>query len=111
MTEHVGAYLRAHRRKAGLSQRDLGRLIGYPDGGSVSRHENMRLLPSLLAAFGYEAVFQVPMHQLFAGLRDAVNQAVEEEIKQFERELLQKASKRPRSASVAHQLEWVQKRR
>src|SRR2546425_6225186 len=35
----VGNYLRTHRKRAGMSQRELGLLIGYEHEGQVSRHE------------------------------------------------------------------------
>src|SRR5213593_2391827 len=37
---HRENYLHAQRKKAGLSQREVGILLGYADEGAVSRHES-----------------------------------------------------------------------
>jgi len=60
-------YLRTHRKRAGLSQREVAMLIAAVSGATVSRHEGARRRLSLSDAFTYEALFGVPPSMLFPG--------------------------------------------
>jgi len=60
-------YLRTIRMRAGLSQDEMAALLGVASGAEVSRHETFRRLPSLKTALRYEAIFGVPLRELFAG--------------------------------------------
>ena len=60
-------YLRTHRRKTGLSQEDMAKLLGAERDTTVSRHESGQRLPALEMAIAYELVYQVPLRELFAG--------------------------------------------
>jgi transcriptional regulator with XRE-family HTH domain len=110
-SERLVNYLRTHRKKTGLSQRDLGRILGYGDEGPVSRHEQFHALPPLLIALGYEIVFQVPIAEIFAGLRDAVEQNIEKRLSELEQELQQSSGRGRRAAGTARTLEWLYLRR
>jgi transcriptional regulator with XRE-family HTH domain len=61
-------YLRTHRKRADLSQRDVAYLLGVKSGAKISRYERLSREPGLRAALAYEAVFRVPTRVLFAGL-------------------------------------------
>jgi transcriptional regulator with XRE-family HTH domain len=98
----VGTHLRYLRRKSGLSQRDLARILGTVSASQVSRHERSRTLPTLLAAFGYQVVFEKPVSDIFPGLFHAVQAGIEERLRECERELNNGAAKRPAAESV----EW-----
>jgi len=77
MTKEVlGNYLRAHRRRCGLSQRELGILVGYGHGHAISKHERSKTEPPLLVALAYEIVFEIPVGQIFTGFRAAVMESV-----------------------------------
>lgn len=86
-------YLRTHRKKAGLSQIEIARLLGYENQGAVCHHERFQSMPSLLTALSYEIVFQAPISELFAGLRDSAEQLVEDRISQLASELEQRSGK------------------
>src|SRR5215208_3469871 len=60
-------YLRTIRMRAGLSQDEVAALLGVASGAEVSRHETFRRMPSLTTALRYEAIFGVPVRELFAG--------------------------------------------
>jgi DNA-binding XRE family transcriptional regulator len=62
-------YLRAHRRKTGLTQHDLARVLGYVNRDAISRHERLESMPSLLLALSYEVLYRVPVSEIFAGLK------------------------------------------
>src|ERR1700681_2107330 len=73
-------YLRAHRKRLGLSQDDLAYLLGCRSGTKVSRYERFRRQPNLTTVFGCEIIVGIPARKLFAGLyvtaeRDVVRRA------------------------------------
>lgn len=73
-------YLRAHRKRLGLSQDDLAYLLGCRSGTKVSRYERFRRQPNLTTVFAFEVIVGVPARKLFAGLyvaaeRDVVRRA------------------------------------
>ena len=74
--EVVGNYIRAHRRNRGLSQRELGILVGYEHGSAVGRHERSESAPTLLVALAYEIIFEAPISQLFTGFHSVVAQSI-----------------------------------
>lgn len=111
MDAYLDNYVRTHRKKAGLSQRDLGKLLGHPNQSAVSRHERSQSMPSLAVALGYAVVFGTSVAEIFAGLRESVEQAIEGRIAEFEEVLQQGSGKGPQAAAIAHKLEWLTERR
>jgi len=69
-------YLRAHRRRAGLYQKEVAALLGATSGDKVSLHENFAQRPAIDAVFAYEIIFDRPARDLFAGDYEAVRLAV-----------------------------------
>lgn len=110
-TWHGDNHVITHRKKAGLSQREVARLIGYAIA-SVSRHEAERTELTLSTALGYELVFGVPVAQLFPRLTGSIRKGIEQRINLFERELLEKSSRSDREAKrCAQKLAWIDERR
>jgi len=71
-------YVRASRKKAGLSQDDLALLLGCGSGTKVSRYERFRRQPGLATVFALEAIFGTPARELFAGIyADAEQQTLD----------------------------------
>jgi transcriptional regulator with XRE-family HTH domain len=68
-------YLRAHRKRSGLSQNDVASLVGTQTGASISRHERFRRQPTLPTALAYELVFGIPAQELFPGVFEGVKKA------------------------------------
>src|SRR5229473_1003129 len=95
--QRLANYLRVHRRRVGLSQHELGRVLGYQDEGPISRHERFHSMPPLVIALSYEIVFRVPVSEIFAGLRDTVEADIEERLAELENRL-QQGSVRDRHA-------------
>src|SRR5579863_6118689 len=60
-------YLRTNRKRARLSLEEVAFLLGSRDGTCPGRHELFVHTPSLEAAFAYEAIYGVPVRELFAG--------------------------------------------
>jgi DNA-binding XRE family transcriptional regulator len=88
MTKEVmGNYLRAHRRRCGLSQRELGILVGYGHGHAISKHERSKVAPPLIIALAYEIVFEIPVGRLFTGFRSVVKQSVARNMQDLKKDL------------------------
>jgi transcriptional regulator with XRE-family HTH domain len=106
-------YVRARRKRAGLSQRELALILGYRNEGVVSRHELFRSVPPLLMALGYEVVFQTSVSELFPGLRETVENAIESSLAEFESALHEQKSQAARSELpvITRKLEWLNERR
>jgi transcriptional regulator with XRE-family HTH domain len=107
----VGTYLRFLRRKSGLSQSELARILGTVTGGQVSRHERSVSPPTLIAAFGYQVVFQKPVSEIFPGLFHTIESGVVERIESFERDLGESTARGRAAAPVARRLEWLNERK
>ena len=99
------------RRKASLTQRELAMLTGYVNEGAVARHERFNSLPPFLIALAYEIIFQAPVGELFFGLRDTVEQVVEERIGDFKTSLEQQDARGRGASRTARKLEWLTTRR
>ena len=64
MSPHVLSYLRTHRRKWGLTQKDIARLVGRASSTHISRVERGLRTPSLETLIAYEIVFGIPPRSL-----------------------------------------------
>ena len=112
MKNHVlGNYLRTHRRRSGLSQRELGLLLGYKDEGQVYRHERSKTLPPLIAALAYEVVFRVSVSALFPGIYAEVKRMIAGNLAAFEEHLQQRIGKGRGANETAQKLLWLMQRR
>ena len=105
----LGNYLKAHRRKSGLSQRELGLLVGYMNEGQVRRHERSKTTPPLLIGLAYEIIFQVPVSAIFVGFRSSVAIAAEANLEDLKKKLQSRAEGR-QSATTLQKLKWLSER-
>ena len=64
-----------------LSQDEVAYLLGNHNGAEVCRHERFNRVPSLATALAYEALFQKPTRELFAGLFQEVELEVAERLR------------------------------
>lgn len=85
-------YLRTHRRRNNLSQRDIAYLFGIANRTSVARYEGGSYTPSLTAALGYELLFGVPAGELFAGEVTKVESIIRERLPELIRRTEKEAS-------------------
>jgi DNA-binding XRE family transcriptional regulator len=58
-------HLRRYRRRGALTQEEIAYLLGAAGGTKVCRHERADRPPSLQTALAYQAIFGVPVHELF----------------------------------------------
>jgi DNA-binding XRE family transcriptional regulator len=103
-------YLRYHRKRLGLNQRELARLIGYSNEVAVSRHERQSVTPPLEIALRYQAVFRVEISVLFPTAYEVACEIVEVGFSNLERELHDSTAKGRSAAIIARKLEWIWKR-
>lgn len=61
-------YLRAARKRAGLTARDLAMLLGHRTSAAISRYEGFERRPTLASAVLLEIALGVPMSELFPRL-------------------------------------------
>lgn len=106
----VANSLRLHRRRTGLSQGELGRLLGYEDESAVAKHEQFRAMPPFLIALGYEIIFRVPVSELFPGIAETVALGIEARLEALERRLREHDGI-ARSSVGARTLDWLETRR
>ena len=66
------------RKKAGLSQKSVARLLGYHCTSPISEYENGRLHPNLRTALKLSIIYKTPLPQLFTSLYDKAEQEIEE---------------------------------
>lgn len=98
-------YLRTHRRRTGLSQAEVGVVLGCQDGDQVSRHERLVRTPELERALAYEALYHASVRELFGGLYEKV------ERRTYRRAwtLAVRLDRQPPSAVRDWKLAWIRK--
>ncbi|HEY1757838.1 MAG TPA: hypothetical protein VGG72_20885 [Bryobacteraceae bacterium] len=112
MTSQIASHVRFHRRKSGLSQRELAEILGSLGEAGISRHEHVVTHPKfLIAVMGYEIVFRVPIADLFPGVYETVELGIETRLTILEQKLQQSTAKGREAALIARKLEWLWERR
>jgi transcriptional regulator with XRE-family HTH domain len=64
------------RKKIGLGQKSVARLLGYKSTSPISEYETGRLIPSLRTAFKFSIVYNCSLPELY----DSLYREVEDEI-------------------------------
>jgi len=98
-------HLRRHRKRSGLSQREISVLLGYRNQWQVLRHERSETLPPLLMALAYEVIFRVPVSAIFVGIHSTALRTVEQNLAVFERNLTGRSAR-----AIAQKLKWLKER-
>lgn len=106
----LASYLRFHRKRSGLSQKDLGNLIGHLTKHQVSKHERAEALPTLISALAYEAVFRVPVAALYPGVYRTLQESIDDRLQELETKLQQSSAKGRAAHSTAKTLVWLSER-
>jgi len=79
-------------------------------GRPVSRHERLRSVPPLQIALGYQAIFQIPVSELFPCVYERIKQDVEARLAELERTLKQSNARGGDATPIASTLEWLGER-
>ena len=109
-TQRLENYLRTHRKRSGLTQREIAFLLGWKTGGSLGRYEKRRRLPPLKTALACEEIFGVPVSELFAGIRQAVGRDIEKRRVVLRASLQTKTANLNNARMTAHKLRWLEDR-
>jgi len=105
MTPHrLENYLRSYRKQSGLTQDEVGFLLGRHNGAQVSRYEKRHRLPPLETALACEEIFGVPVSELFAGVRQAVGRDIEKRRLELRARLQAKTPRVSAALVTAHKL-------
>ena len=72
VTERLPHYLRTHRKRRHLTQREVAILLPETSVSAISRCERFEQLPSLETALAYEVLFGVSVRDLFVGTAQQV---------------------------------------
>lgn len=97
MSRKLQNYLRTYRKRFGLSQKELAFLLGVKSGEKVSRYERFEQLPNLQTALAFQALFGVPVAELFAGIYEQAEQEVSKQARILMRKMQRKAPDRAAS--------------
>lgn len=100
-------YLRTYRKRAGLTQQEVGFLLGCKSGDLISRYEKRRRLPPLETALACEAIFGVPVSELFAGVREARKKDIRNRMLELQSKLNEKTTKGSEALIRVHKLKWL----
>src|SRR6202521_1706851 len=109
-TPRLENYLRTYRKKSGLTQQEVGYLLGRETGAQVSRYEKRHRLPPLETALAYEEIFGVPVSELFAGIRQSVGRDIGKRRLALRATLQTKTPKPNDARMAAHKLHWLDHR-
>lgn len=108
MTSHrLQNYLRTYRRKSGLTQREVAFLLGRKNGAQLSRYEKQRRLPPLRTALAFEAIYKIPLAELFAGLRESVGHDTAERIAVLNADFQADSDSKRQRRLVARKRSWI----
>jgi DNA-binding XRE family transcriptional regulator len=97
-------YLRTHRKRLGLSQRDVAFLLKSKDGARICRCERSRQTPHLKTLLAYEILFQTPIRDLYAGVRCEVEEGIMERAQL----LLEQVLRKTRGKRIARKIATLQ---
>ena len=96
-------YLQSQRKRLSFSQEEVAFLLGIRGmhkGNKVCRDENFAREPSLQEALAYEAIYGLPVHELFAGVYQQAQQNVTARAKIFKFRKVRKPDARRQEAII-----------
>jgi transcriptional regulator with XRE-family HTH domain len=96
-------YLRTHRKRACLSQKEVAFLIGSKSGARVCRYERNRQAPNLRTLLAYEILFRSPIQEVYGGVADEVELGLKRRV----RLLIQKIAKLKPGRHAAQKLSFL----
>ena len=87
MSQKLRLYLRTHRLRSGLTQKDVAFLLSLESQSIISRIEKNICHPSVVILLGYSLIFRVPVDQLVPGLLNDIDQSIINRAKILQSEL------------------------
>ena len=65
-----------YRKRMGLTQKWVARLLGHRDASMISHYEHGRALPPLAVALSLEIIYRVPVAFLFPAMYDEMKRQI-----------------------------------
>ena len=107
MTSHkLANYLRAYRKRSGLSQSEVAYLLGCKNGNQVSRYERRTHMPPLRTALAFQAALDTPLSELYAGTYESIAKQVAARGQSLAVKIQTRSVKRGQSL-IAYKLQWL----
>ena len=107
MTSHkLENYLRAYRKRSGLSQSEVAYLLGCKNGAQVSRYERRRHMPPLRTALAFQAALGTPLSELYAGTYELVAKQVRSRAQNLSVQLQTRNPQRGKNLTP-YKLQWL----
>ncbi len=105
-------YIASHRKRSGLSQKEVAWLLGHRSGSEVALFELNRRQPKLDTALKLEILFGIPAAELFAGKRQRYEREIEERLRKFHSQVVATpvVAKGRRKREREMKLEWLANR-
>lgn len=100
-------YLRTHRKRAGLTQREVAFLLGCRNAAQVSRYEKRHRIPTLRTALACRSILGVPLETLFAGIHEKVDRETTARKEKLRSELEARQERGRRASVTARKLRWL----
>jgi transcriptional regulator with XRE-family HTH domain len=105
--QRLANYLKTYRKKSGLTQREVAYLLGWKRGEQFVRYEKYQEFPTLPVALGCQAIFKVPVTELFAGTNDSITSEVGARVEMLAAELEKRNDHGKQARSTARKLAWL----
>jgi transcriptional regulator with XRE-family HTH domain len=93
MRERSYSFVRAHRRRLGLTQAELAALLGVASSTTVSRIERSKRTPTTSVMIACCVLFGLPTPELFTSLYEEIEELVATAVKALHEELEGKTDK------------------
>jgi transcriptional regulator with XRE-family HTH domain len=104
-------YLRSRRKKVGLTQRDLGLILGQTTGSKVSLLEAGRSVPTIQDAIAFRRLFRQSVEELWPDftrdLESTVDSSIRRLIDRLQKTQTGSSRKRLRADLVLRELETI----
>ena len=100
-------YVRAYRKRSGLSQEDLAFAVKLSSKSEVSQLERFRCEPSYRLAVSCAKALGVPTDELFAGINASAGKATDRRMRTLQSRLVAKAAVAGCLRRIAHKIEWI----
>ena len=105
-SQKLGNYLKAYRKRSGLSQSEVAYLLGSKNAAQVSRYERRRCMPPLRTALAFQAALDTPLSELYAGTYESVAKQVTARGQSLAVKIQTRSVKRGQSL-ISYKLQWL----
>jgi len=99
-------YLRACRKKSGLSQAQIAYLVGCKSRAQISAYERRNSVPPLPMVLALQVALDVPVSELYAGKYDSISKEVRGRAERLAIELQVKKPNRGKGL-IVYRLQWL----